>query len=181
MANQVEHRHNKKPAALLGPQEEHHPWKGSSARLVLQQLLESGQIPASGMTPKSIWETFCVVRPEFEGFHYKKFSARLRSMRAQVGSESRRSIVENAAFLHDQELFPVSTVTNRGKPRWEGSTAQRHLKCDVSEKKHERMTPQDLRKTREDYLEFELEVFRKHIHQEVRLRKFIAQYHGPRP
>jgi hypothetical protein len=114
MANQMQH--HKRPAALLD--QEPHPWRNSSAQLVLQQLLLSGEIPASGLAPKAVWETFCVVRPEFEGFLYKKFPARLRSMRQQVQSNSQRSIVENALFLRDRELFPVMTVTNRGLPRW---------------------------------------------------------------
>jgi hypothetical protein len=38
------------------------------------------------------------------------------------------------------------------------------------------MAPKDLQKTRKEYQEFSLEVFRKHIHQEVRLKKYVAQY-----
>ena len=167
---------SKKPAALLG--EGPHPWRNSSAQLLLQQLLVSGEIPGSGMPPKEVWETYCQARPEFKGFQYKKFPARLRSMRQQVHASSQRSVIENVAFLHDRELFPVSEVTNRGVPRWQGSPAERHLKADITAKIHERMTPQEFRTTRKEYLEFSLEVFRKHIHQEVRMKKYISQYHN---
>ncbi len=57
MANQMQH--HKRPAAMLG--QEPHPWRNSSAQLVLQQLFLSEEIPASGLTPKAVWETFCVV------------------------------------------------------------------------------------------------------------------------
>ena len=154
-------------------------WIGSSARLVLEQLIMSGEIPATGMTPKAVWETFCLGRLEFEGFRYKNFPSRLWSMRAQIEANSQRSARENAAFVRDQEFFPVSAVTNRGKPRWQGSAAERLLKADIAEMLNDRMTPAALQRTREEYRPFDSDVFRKHIHQEVRLRKYIAQYHGP--
>ena len=106
------------------------------------------------MTPKEVWESFCVVRPEFEGFQYDKFPSRLRALRKRIQDDSQRSNLENAAFLRDRELFPVSTVTNRKLPRWEGSLAERYLKADVTAKLHERMKPEDLQKTRPVYLVF---------------------------
>jgi hypothetical protein len=171
MANRV--NHHQMQAAALG--QEPHPWRGSSAQLVLRRLLVSGAIPAE-MPTKRVWESFCVVRPEFAGFQSHKFPPRLRSMRHQVQSSSQRSSVENAAFLRDRELFPFNAVTNRNLPRWEGSPAEKHLKADITAKIHERMKPEDLRETRPEYLEFSLTVFRKHIHQEKRLKKYIAQY-----
>ena len=50
------------------------------------------------------------------------------------------------------------------------------LKRDVAEKRHETMAPQLLHKTRIEYMDYPLDVLRKHIHQEVRLRKLIFQF-----
>jgi hypothetical protein len=45
----------------------------------------------------------------------------------------------------------------------------------VSDRKHETLTPQALHNTQKEYKDYPLLVFRKHIYQEVKRRKFIAQ------
>jgi hypothetical protein len=45
----------------------------------------------------------------------------------------------------------------------------------VSDRKHETLTPQALHNTRKEYKDYPLLVFWKHIYQEVKRRKFIAQ------
>ena len=61
-------------------------------------------------------------------------------------------------------------------PHWDGSAAQGLLKVDVDEGRHINMRPQELRKTRVEYASFPVDVFRKHIHQEVRSRKDKAYW-----
>jgi hypothetical protein len=151
-------------------------WRDSDAQKLLRQLLATGMIPESGMKPKDIWDNICSSRPEFAGFHFKNFPSRLRSARQQGIQKGSRAVSENAAFEHDRLLFPPATHNQRGEPRWHGSPAESLLKHDVAEKRHEKMAPQLLRETRVEYMEFPLDVFRKHIHQEVRLRKLIFQY-----
>ena len=60
--------------------------------------------------------------------------------------------------------------------RWEGSEAERLLRLDMDEGKHEAMAPRLLYAERREYREFPLHVFRGHIHQEKRTRKFLRQY-----
>ena len=155
---------------------EPHRWRDSDAQKLLRQLLATGMIPESGMKPKDIWDNICSSRPEFAGFHFKKFPSRLRSARQQAFKKGQRAVNENAAFEHDRLLFPPPTHNQRGEPRWHGSQAESLLKHDVAEKRHETMAPQLLHKTRIEYMDYPLDVFRKHIHQEVRLRKLIFQY-----
>jgi hypothetical protein len=46
---------------------------------------------------------------------------------------------------------------------------------DIDEGKNKRFKPEDLQNSRNEYKKYPLEVFRKHIHQEERRRKYLAQ------
>jgi hypothetical protein len=157
---------------------EPHPWRGSEAQKVLHLLLVSGDLPAEqdAMTPLAIWNTFCLPRREFSGFLYKKFPPRLRAMQKQHRTKVGRADDELNALVNDRLHFPVPSHNHRGEPRWNGSEAERLLKVDVAAKNHERMTPMQLHGTRTEYGDYPLEVFRKHIHQEVRRLKLNFQY-----
>ena len=155
------------------------PWRNSEAQKLLRQLLVSGEIPSSAKSsvgPSEIWNTFCLPRQEFAGFLVEKFPQRLRALQKQHVEKGGRAKDEHAALLHDKLYFPAPSHNNRGEPRWHGSEAERLLKVDVAAKKHESMAPQQLHETRKEYQDYALVVFRKHIHQEVRLRKLIIQY-----
>jgi hypothetical protein len=156
-------------------------WRNSTAQSILRGYLQSGEIPLDGsMKPKEVWDVFCVPHPEFVGFVYKnKFANRLRYMRKQLVDKDGLADDDNAALVHDRLLFPAPTHNHRGEPRWPGSEAERFLKLDIDACKHEMMAPLQLHGTRAEYYEnYPLAVFRKHIHQEVRLRKFILQYYN---
>ena len=56
----------------------------------------------------------------------------------------------------------------------DGSLAQALLKKDINNNKHKTLTPKQLHNSKDKYKEFKLEVFCKHIHQEVNTRKYIA-------
>jgi hypothetical protein len=45
----------------------------------------------------------------------------------------------------------------------------------IDNQKHQTLKPQALHSTQKEYQDYPLTVFRKHIHQEVKRRKFIAQ------
>jgi hypothetical protein len=156
------------------------PWRNSEAQKLLQKLLVSGEIPISSttsrMAPVEIWNNVCLPRQEFAGFLFEKFPQRLRAMRKRLLEKGGRSEQEYVAFLHDKQHFPTPSHNHRGEPRWHGSDAERLLKLDVTAKKHELMAPQQLHGTRKEYQDYALVVFRKHIHQEVRLQKLVFQY-----
>lgn len=59
---------------------------------------------------------------------------------------------------------------SRGYPRWDGSSAQRLLKLDVTAGAHMIMKPQVLQSTRDEYKPFPLKVFIDHIYQEKKSR-----------
>lgn len=154
-------------------------WRDSDAQLLLRQLIKSGEIPSDSKQkgPKAVWKDSCFPRPEFEGFLYEKFAPRLRAARERHITKSSNASTESIALARDRMLFPAPTHNHRGEPRWEGSDAERLLKVDINKKRHETMTPLELYRKRAEYYDnYKLRVFRDHIYQEVRLRKFVRQY-----
>lgn len=154
-------------------------WRNSNAQRVLQSLLISGEIRCAATSKaqmEEIWNRHCLPRPEFAGFQFSKFPARLRAMQKRHLEQRGHSEVEYAALLQHRQHFPTPAVNHRGEPQWHGSDAERLLKADVTLKTHEMMAPQQLYRTRIEYQVYPLEVFRKHIHQEVRLQKLLLQY-----
>ena len=70
------------------------------------------------------------------------------------------------AYGHDLSLVQESRVV-ANDVAWHRSAAAKLLKKDVDEGRNKIMTPLQLWLDRNEYKEFELEVFRKHIYQEV--------------
>jgi len=62
---------------------------------------------------------------------------------------------------------PRNKLTSRGQPFWDTHQANDLLAKDVKSGKASTMTPLILHSTRPEYQEFHLEVFRKHIYQEI--------------
>jgi hypothetical protein len=126
------------------------------------------------MTPRDAY----LHRPEFAEFDgYANFPSRLRGARQQIASKNNRASSDSAALAHDRKIYPKAASNHRGEPRWEGSEAERLLRKDMDEGKHNQMRPELLYYTRKDYHEnYPLKVFREHIYQEERRRKFLAQY-----
>ena len=65
-------------------------------------------------------------------------------------------------------------------PHWDGSEAQKLLKKDVADGKHEGMKPLDYYNSRPQYNTwgFSAATIAGHVKQEVRLLKFNEQYRG---
>jgi len=150
-------------------------WQNSEAKKLLLQDLRSGLITLdTKMTPM---EVYCQ-RPEFAEFGgYKNFPSRLRSARQQISSKNDRCVSDSDALAHDRRIYPKAATNYRGEPRWEGSEAERLLRHDMDEGQHEMMTPMMFWESRNEYKDnYTSEVFRQHIYQEAKRRKFLAQY-----
>lgn len=57
---------------------------------------------------------------------------------------------------------------------WPDSAAEKWLGKDIDDGKHTQMKPRELYQSRVEYQDYMLTIFRGHIHQEVKKRKFIA-------
>jgi hypothetical protein len=87
--------------------------------------------------------------------------------------KEKRADNDHEAFLAFNKNHPRPTHNYRGEPQWDGSDAQRLLKEDVVAGVHlNYSTPSELRLSRPEYQVYGVDVFRAHLHQEKRLRKY---------
>jgi hypothetical protein len=138
-------------------------WRYSEAKTTLRTLLENdndGKVHA--MDPQDVYR----LSPLFQLYKYSNFRTNLKSLKESMKAEKGIALADEQALLHDRTLIPKMTMTVRGYPCWEGSDAKTLLRNDVKEKKQKGSKPAELRGTREEYKNFPLAVFRKHIYQE---------------
>jgi hypothetical protein len=144
-------------------------WKKSVAKKLLVEDILSGAIPNT-----MHWETVRSMRPEYGASTRRLFGSRLKSLRDQIDHSIRNATVDAAALAHDRAICPAPTHNYRGEPRWEGSEAERLLKEDFANAIQKTMKPSDFHKTRAEYQQYPLAVFRGHIYQEQRFNKFCT-------
>ena len=148
-------------------------WRKSEEKKTLLRDLREGILPLD-VAPKVAFNS----RPEFIQLGYANWTERLKRTKEHVRSRNNRAEFDAAAVAHDRLIHPKPALNYRGEPRWEGSRAESLLKQDIDDKKHEMMAPAVLRDSRNEYKDYPLRVFRGHIHQEVKSRKFRYQYAG---
>ncbi|CAB9507153.1 hypothetical protein SEMRO_295_G110320.1 [Seminavis robusta] len=110
----------------------------------------------------------------FEKVPWKNFSDRLKRLRNKVVDKNNRSKRDADALVHDRKIYPTQTHNEQGQLRWHGSEAEKLLEKDVDEEKHISMTKIELYNSRLEYQHFNLRVFRGHVYQELKKRKFLA-------
>jgi hypothetical protein len=139
------------------------PWE--VAKEMLQQDFCAGMLPGT-LGPTEVYE----MRREYQAVEYGKFRTNLNKLRKKLELQQSSAASDDAALQHYMGLNPVIMTPTGGMsyPRWDLSDAQRLLKEDIAAERHQAMTPQELRMTRLEYQRFPKDVFRKHIHQEVR-------------
>jgi hypothetical protein len=139
------------------------PWE--VAKKILQQDFCAGMLPRT-LGPTEVYE----MRREYQAVKYENFRTNLNKLRKKLEFQQSSAASDDAALQHYMGLNPVNMNPTDGMnyPRWDLSDAQRLLKEDVAAERHKAMKPQELRMTRLEYQRFPKDVFRKHIHQEVR-------------
>ena len=86
--------------------------------------------------------------------------------------------VEEQCFRQDMQKFPKISETSRGMRFWNTHPASKLLRKHIEMEMTgtiEKMKPQEIWATEEDYQSFDLNVFRKHIYQERR-RQLAAPF-----
>ena len=142
------------------------------AKEILIVEISEGRV-MQAMGPKQVY----AMREEYGRVDYRKFSRNLNSLRKSLDKVQEKAAVDEAAVAHDQRLYPINVDNpSASYPRWGGSEASRLLKIDIDEELHLTKTPKQLRLYRDEYKAFPLDVFRKHIHQEVRSRLSTAYW-----
>jgi hypothetical protein len=83
--------------------------------------------------------------------------------------------VDYAGYLHDMKIYKLAKDIDG---EWHGSAAEKLLKEDVTNNIHKTLKPRRLRMTRQEYKDFDLDVFRPHIYQESRAQ--VSCHYGTR-
>jgi len=141
-------------------------WATSKERKILAKDIAEGAVPPT-MWPREV--------REMHGGIYKQWPASdfrgcLRTLRKSVGKDQERALSDNQAFVQYRLNHPVVAANDgsRKYPRWNGSDAERMLKEDIESGALVSMRPRELRLSRSEYQKWPLQVFRGHIHQEIR-------------
>lgn len=162
----------------MAPKKEEVPrfeWAKSEACAILVEALESGALSLY-RDDVAVQEAFDMFKglPEFEIVSYEMFREKLASHRRQIIKQLKRSEVEEAAMIHDRQLFPVQMHNAQGTLRYDVSATHLSLREDVLAGKHKIMTAAALRATRPEYQqEYDGRKFAEHLRQEVRRAKFL--------
>jgi hypothetical protein len=151
-------------------------WNKSKAKGLLEEDMKSGRIPLDegDMDANDIY----MQRHEFSDFKFEQFATNLKSLRKAHLIKIDCANSDSAALAHDRRpnCHPKKTHNHRGELRWEGGEAERLLQLDITAGKHKMMKPELLHLTKAAYQKYPLTVFRNHIDQEVRARKYLV-YH----
>ena len=123
------------------------------------------------MSAEDVWKS----SPLFQQYDLINFKEYLQKMSKRT--ETRKLLIqqEHRAFISDMISFPPKPVTSRGYPFWHTHPAYDLLEEDEMGGSTETMKPKELWKSRKEYQEFPLDVFRKHIYQ-LRTKRLAAPY-----
>jgi hypothetical protein len=158
----VKQKKTDKPAGKPKQKKEDRPvWRNSRA----QQLLLEGILAGRVMAEDDPWDVY-MSRPEFSPFE-TYFPSYLNRLFDKVKLEQPWADQAREALANDQRLHPPS---DEPYPVFKGSEAEKLLRKDMDEGLHEELHPHALYNHREEYKRWPLDVFRNHIHQELRAR-----------
>jgi hypothetical protein len=143
------------------------------AKEILIVEISEGRV-TKAMGPKHTYS----MKEEYRRVDYTRFRANLNNLHIALSKVQGRADVDEAAVAHDRMLYPINVDNpSASYPRWGGSESARLLKIDIDNDLHLTMTPKQLRLFEDrPYRLFPLEVFRRHIHQEVRSRISTAYW-----
>lgn len=130
---------------------------------MLRTGLLSGEITEE-MTPKQVYDG--PNKEEHNKWPYNNWSASLARLRAAIARDKSRMMVDVSNYSHDLAIVK-STRQPGNKTPWHRTECPKLLKQDVNEGQHLKLTPVQFHQSRDEYKDFNLSVFRKHIYQEV--------------
>eukprot|EP00797_Seminavis_robusta_P025983 Sro462_g148020.1 n/a (205) ;mRNA; r:49942-50556 len=141
------------------------------------KALEDGDVPVEyGTTigPFAVYEILC---QDFglQCEYTDTFTRHLRELTTYVVDCSDRSKNDEDAYNNFLANHPRSEFDSMGRPRWEGSEAERLMKADMADGTHKTFSaPKLFYESRDEYQQFSLTVFRGHIDQEIRLQNYFS-------
>jgi hypothetical protein len=123
------------------------------------------------MSAKEIWQSDQL----FQQYEFEKFKEYLKNMAHRTTARKKQLRDEYQAYLSDMEQLPMRDATARGYPFWNTHEASKLLEKDEMSGKATELKPKQLWKSRLEYQDFPLRVFRKHIYQ-LRSKRLAAPF-----
>jgi hypothetical protein len=141
------------------------PWAKSRGKEMLAAMIMIGDVDKH-----TNYERLYDSEPEFKKYKIHNFKSNVKNLIAALAKKEDHATFDHIAATNDAIRFPRSQVTSRGYPYWDTSEALAWLKPDVKNGVHETMTMEEFHNSRDAYLAFPKDIFRKHVHQEVSSR-----------
>lgn len=151
-------------------------WVKSESKQIVLDDLEAGLVSLDDTdTAEDLYYGMYQYTPEFiaENVQFQQFKARLQDHRKQIRPQIEAPQFEMAALAHDRLLTPKRTHNSRGEKIFYLTQANSFLEQDIRDNKHRRMTPSELKATRQEYAEWPLRIFDGRIRQMIRRQRFI--------
>ena len=144
------------------------PWKNSKAKALLIRLLWDKSSAFHLLSPEEAWES----SEWFKTYPKNRFINNMKNLKRAL--EARELIVANDNEIIEAEIASLCKLeqgTIPECPQWHDHDAARLLDEDLKNGLNKGMTPLEFQQTREEYLTFPCDVFRKHIYQEERKQR----------
>lgn len=125
----------------------------------------------ASMSVEEIWES----DPHFKQYELGKFKEYHKNMVKRTTKRKQLIYNEYQAYLDDLQVVPKSNKSSRGYPCWDTHKASKMLQADEESGIAKELQPKVLWKSRKEYQDFPLSVFRKHIYQ-LRSKQLAAPF-----
>ena len=149
-------------------QETIEPWTSREKRSKAWHLLyelrmaDESNDELNRMTAEEIWQS----NELFKQYSLQNFKKYNNDMAKSTDKQRKDIKKEEEDFKQHCINIPHNEMTDRGEPFWYNHPAKSLLKEDVESGLAYDIKPAALRETREEYKQFKLKTFRKHIYQE---------------
>lgn len=142
-------------------------WKNSKAKAFLIRLIMDETSDIHRKSPEEVWNS----SEWFQQYPKHRFIDNMKNLKNAL--EARERVVQEDIRLIQAELaaLKLSDTTMRGYPHWHTHAANKLLADDLKFGRNGDMKPHSFRTTRDEYEEFPLGVFRRHIYQEQRKQR----------
>ena len=142
-------------------------WKNSKAKAFLVRLIMDETSDIHRKSPEEVWKS----SEWFQQYPKHRFIDNMKNLKNAL--EARERVVQEDIRLIQAELaaLNLSDKTMRGYPHWHTHAANKLLADDLKFGRNGDMKPLSFRNTRDEYKNFPLQVFRRHIYQEQRKQR----------
>ena len=142
-------------------------WKDSKSKAILMKALMDKKSHIHNKTDEEIYNS----SKHFQEFPFEYFKHNLNNLRGTAEQLNRWILEEEAAFKQEELAYPRNPLTIRNYPHWQYEPECEMMKEDVRSGLAYRLSPLELRVTREEYQQYPQIVFCGHIHAEKRAQR----------